>query len=66
MVDLTGTTSRTVKYDITERWTWTGRWAKAVKSGADIVPLLMESSDAVEQKNLEARMRMRQLHPAAR
>jgi hypothetical protein len=55
LIDLTGTNSRAVNYDINAGWTWGGgAWAQAVPANSNLVPLLIGSSSSLEQSILTA------------
>lgn len=53
MIDLTGVTDRQVKYDINQGWSWgSATWGKTYPANANLVPLLIESSEALEDHRL--------------
>ncbi|MXS85907.1 hypothetical protein ABO04_08305 [Nitrosomonas sp. HPC101] len=55
LFDLTGETSREVSYDINKGWSWGGStWGQIIPANADLVPLLIESSAALEKRALAA------------
>ena len=44
LIDLTGTTSRTVSYDVNAGWSWSGgAWGQQVPPSENLVPLLIEN-----------------------
>jgi hypothetical protein len=51
LIDLTGTTSRSVSYDVNAGWSWSGgAWGQQVPPSENLVPLLIENSIDLSQE----------------
>jgi hypothetical protein len=51
LIDLTASNQRTVNYDINTGWSWGGgSWAQMFPPNSDMVPMLIETSDAAPGK----------------
>ncbi|HEU5469665.1 MAG TPA: hypothetical protein VFV67_03360 [Actinophytocola sp.] len=51
LIDLTGTDSRTVGYDINAGWSWGGgAWGRQIAPSQNLVPLLIETSTDLSQQ----------------
>lgn len=60
LIDLTGQNSRQVNYDINKGWSWGGgAWGTIVPAQAELVPLLITSSAALEDAVLTSVTRRR-------